>query len=164
MSMDTRNAVLDGTFADIKTVRSRNVVQIVVEMPIERMPQVIEMLGAPLPGNEPWVAVARLAKPEDRARVPQGSAAAKERYRAQDAMQQAVMRAAMLCEDERFHSWMGIHSGPIERRTEIAVHNIRARLGINSRREIGTDAGAYRRFLDLEAQFKVATGQMAEPR
>src|SRR5690606_13932304 len=49
---------------DLKTVKTRGVCQIVLEMPIEGMADAFALLGAPIPGNEVWVAVARLMTPE----------------------------------------------------------------------------------------------------
>ena len=52
--------VLKCTYSDLKTVKTRGVCQIVLEMPIEGMAEAFNLLGAPVPGNEVWVAVARL--------------------------------------------------------------------------------------------------------
>jgi hypothetical protein len=56
--------VLQATYSDIRTVKSRGVCQIVLEMPIEGMAAAFDLLGAPVPGNEVWVAVARLRAPQ----------------------------------------------------------------------------------------------------
>lgn len=53
-------AAISGTFSDLKTVKSRSVVQIVIEVPIERAAAVVEAFGFPQPGAEIHVAVARL--------------------------------------------------------------------------------------------------------
>jgi len=52
-----------GTFADFKLIKTRSVVQIVIEMPIEHGPTVIAAFGLPSPGAEIPVAVARMAAP-----------------------------------------------------------------------------------------------------
>jgi hypothetical protein len=53
-------AAIQGTFADFKTVKSRSVVQIVIEIPIEAGKRAIDILGFPQPGAEIPVALARL--------------------------------------------------------------------------------------------------------
>jgi hypothetical protein len=53
-------AAISGTFSDLKTVKSRSVVQLVIEVPIEQGAAVIEAFGFPQPGAEVHVAVARL--------------------------------------------------------------------------------------------------------
>jgi len=53
-------AAISGTFSDLKTVKSRSVVQLVIEVPIEQGAAVIEAFGFPQPGAEIHVAVARL--------------------------------------------------------------------------------------------------------
>lgn len=52
--------VLRCTYSDLKTVKSRSVCQLILELPIEALTDVVGLLGAPVPGNEVWVAVARL--------------------------------------------------------------------------------------------------------
>jgi hypothetical protein len=55
--------VLKATYADLKTVKTRSTCQLILELPIEALTDVVGLLGAPVPGNEVWVAVARL-RPE----------------------------------------------------------------------------------------------------
>lgn len=161
---DRQNAVIDGSLAEIKFVKSRSVAVLCVEIPIERAEEAIGKFGIPLPGQEIPVAVARLMKPPPEPHhPPQGSSAARERYRSVDAMQQAVMRAGMLCQDKRFQEWAA-KPGPLPPSEGNAAQYIYLLCGISSRKEIGTSEEAYRRFLDLEQQFRIATGQAAEPR
>lgn len=53
-------AAIAGTFADLKSVKTRSVVQLVIEVPIEQAEAVIRAFGYPQPGHEIPVAVARL--------------------------------------------------------------------------------------------------------
>jgi hypothetical protein len=55
--------VLKAQYADLKTVKTRSTCQLILELPIEALTDVVALLGAPLPGGEVWVAVARL-RPE----------------------------------------------------------------------------------------------------
>jgi hypothetical protein len=52
--------LLKATYADLKTVKTRSTCQLILELPIEALTDVVALLGAPVPGNEVWVAVARL--------------------------------------------------------------------------------------------------------
>ncbi len=54
-------AAFQATFSDWKLIRSRKVVQIVLEVPLEAAGQAYDVLGGmPNPGAETWCAVARL--------------------------------------------------------------------------------------------------------
>ena len=53
-------AVIQGSYADLKIVRTRQAVQIIVECPLERLPEIVAAFGAPNPAAEIPVAVARL--------------------------------------------------------------------------------------------------------
>jgi hypothetical protein len=56
------DAVFQGTYSDWKLVKTRSVVQIVIEVPLEQAQHVYQVLGGmPQPGAEMPVAVARLA-------------------------------------------------------------------------------------------------------
>lgn len=54
------SAVISGTFSDLKTVKTRGVLQMVIEVPIEKGAAVVKAFGFPQPGAEIPVAVARL--------------------------------------------------------------------------------------------------------
>lgn len=59
--MSERRA-LSGDFADIRTVKSRSVVQVLVEFPIEQGEAIVKMFGFPQPSNPVKLALARLAE------------------------------------------------------------------------------------------------------
>src|ERR1019366_715702 len=62
--MNTPRAI-DGDFADVRSVKTRSVIQMIIEIPIERGEELIRMFGFPQPGKPVRVAVARLnLKPE----------------------------------------------------------------------------------------------------
>ena len=56
----TELAVIRGAFSDWRPVKSRSVLQLVIEVPIEQTQEVLDRLGVPIPGVEKWVAVALL--------------------------------------------------------------------------------------------------------
>lgn len=64
-------AVIQGDFVDTRRVKSRSVLQVVLEVPIEMEPTVMATLGWPSPGNSLPCAVARLAvQPKPREEKP----------------------------------------------------------------------------------------------
>lgn len=111
----------------------------------------------------------------ERAMPPAGetsrSAAMKERYAASSEMEKALTRAAMLPKDARFREWATgeLHGFARHRGGSIgedeATTFIRARCCDGaSRKLIAEEPECYRRFIALETEFKIAIGQMAEPR
>ena len=52
--------VISGTYSDWKLIKTRGVVQIVIEVPLENWRQAVDLLGMPNPSEEVHVAVARL--------------------------------------------------------------------------------------------------------
>lgn len=53
-------AVIKGTYSDFKLIKTRNVVQMIIEVPIEQAQQITTKFGMPQPHEEKWVAVALL--------------------------------------------------------------------------------------------------------
>jgi hypothetical protein len=171
---------ISGTYSDFKLVKTRSVVQVIVEFPIEEAQQVLESLGGlPMPGKEEHVSLglrSKLleiaeesssdnlsAKPLDRQTVDQGrrinpsllSLVGKQRYAEADEMEQARTRSALLPKDPLFHQWAGVFD-----ETE-AKDYIRSEIG-GSRSLIATDRDAYNRFLRLEQEFLVWAGRATE--
>ena len=145
-------AVIAGTFADLKTVKTRGVVQLVVEVPIERAASVVEAFGFPQPGEEIPVAVARLvASPGPRAAAePSQPAADKRKW---DGMPMS-QRAALLCQDDLFASYLA------DRRPDDwdaagcqATPTLRRICGVRSRADLNTDQAAAARFERLCRDF-----------
>lgn len=150
-------SALAGNFADFKIIKTRSVLQIVVEIPIEQGQKALELLGIPQPGQEIPVAIARLVAPP-KAIDPDKSSRAKEAYATKDNMQKAVVRAAMLCKEAKFQDYIAVAS------PEMAANWMRRHLGVEHRSEIASNEDAYENFLHLETDYRLATGQMAEVR
>ena len=104
--MSEDSAVIWGTFSDLKTVKTRSVVQMIIEVPIERGKQVVEVFGFPQPGAEIPVAVARLYdKGDDEEPLPpEKPKRPSERW---DNIPR-VKRAGILCSDEAFQKWAAV--------------------------------------------------------
>src|SRR6185503_16407996 len=105
------------------------VCQIVLEIPIEGMQDAIAMLGAPVPGNEVWVGIARLRT----------ESAEPEALPAPRPPQKLAGQAAMLCNDEGFQRWLDTDA-------EGAAAALRLRSGVKSRAELDSNEAAARAF------------------
>lgn len=93
-------AVVQGSYADLKIIKSRSVVQVIVECPIERFPEIVEAFGGPLPGNEVPVVIARMANgyqepPEE-----------EEKPRRPFNTLPVAQQAALACGDPVFRAWL----------------------------------------------------------
>lgn len=167
-------AVVHGSFADFKIIRSRGFAQLIVEIPIERAQAAIAAFGIPQPGVEIPVAIALLVKAPEPVKAPDiaKSERGKDAYRSKDAMEQAVTRASLLCKDMKFQQWMrerrGVSIFPrgcmgLEREGLVSIW-LRESLAVKSRNEIALDERAYKAFLAMEMEFKQSVGLVAEAR
>lgn len=185
---------IQATFSDFKLIKSRSVVQLVLELPIEAADAALASLGGiPQPGMERWVAVAplnldsemtkelqdamahpgvaeaealRTVKTKDEGLAGTGYVPEGERLR---------IRAVMLCKDERFQDWAYTQASDKVLPSTFKKYGgrvlepdvagwLRTRLGIKSRAELATNLKAQVAFLNLEAQYKADVGLTAEDR
>lgn len=157
--------VIKATFAEWKMIKTRKVLQLVLEIPLEQQGEVLTRLGPPMPDQEKWVAVALLdelvaSETERQEKTASRSAKGKEHYAGLPHMEKARTRAALLAQDPQFQMWSGC-----QRSETLAAAYIRRSCGVDSRHYIATDYLAYEKFLQLEAQFADATpGRVAEDR
>lgn len=149
--------LLQATYHDLKTVKTRGQVQIVLEMPIEALTDVVRLLGAPVPGNEVWVAVARLnlaAKAEEApAQIEHANDDAEdEPHKPPRPLSQV---AGMLCNTPTFQQFICEQSEDWDHRpTSVeAADWLRANCGINSRTELNTHPVAAERFRKIRADY-----------
>ena len=141
------DAALQGTYSDLKFIKTRKVVQMVLEMPIEQGDKLVEIFGVPQPDNEVWVAVARIHSPSLREERPPTSF--HELPRSQ--------QAGILCEDTEFCRWT-FNNTKMHPVVAIYKHfNIESRRELNAE-EFADDWGAY------VMNYRTETGQQAEER
>lgn len=122
--------VLALTYSDIKTVKTRSCYQIVLEGPIEQMEAAMQLLGAPNPKVERWVAVALLK--EETTDTKGG------RY---------AQQAGIICGQGAFIKWMGAKDA------EEAAQMVRDHCGVLSRAHIDGNDAATAKFLHLKGQY-----------
>lgn len=133
--------VLQCTYADLKTVKTRGVCQIILEMPIEGMADAFGLLGAPVPGNEVWVAVARLrtdgtAQPVAEIAPPRKAAS------------QAQI-AGILCNEGAFQRFINVANA------DEAAEYVRVHCRVSSRANIDGNADATEAFKALKGEYEL---------
>lgn len=159
-------AAFRASYADWKLIKTRSVIQIVLEVPIEQADRAYQVLGGmPAPGAEQWCAVARLNEgvkvaPElpveaagscgetpDRPHFPRMPVSANRRL---------AQQAGMLCADPVFRAFLNeegpIGIGPITDE-ESAALAVRELCGVKSRAELTPGSDAARRWSDLHGRF-----------
>ena len=152
-------AVIQGTFADLKSVKTRSVVQMVIEIPIEQAEQIIKAFGFPQPGAEIAVAVARL-DPEATKHAPAPSEKPKRHWDDLSYTEQAGIR----CNDPSFQFFMREVQEYKSVGTEQTAGSVRLHCDVGSRAEFDKSSDAARRWEALDAEFQEWNGQRAEAR
>lgn len=158
-------AAFSATYSDWKLIRSRKVVQIVLEIPIEKSDEAYQVMGGmPDPGAEKWFAVAAL---REEPKVSGGEGAVPSRRAAEllptpsvsrpsepppptrkpvdPAKRTLAQQCAIACHDPAFWQWISdFERMPIERynSAEKAADWVRTKLRIKSRSEIVEGSGA----------------------
>lgn len=176
----TESAVIQAVYADFRLIKTRSCLQLVFEVPVERATEALAIFGVPNHLTDVHVAIARLQatgareapnEPEEAIRKVDTtkSERAKASYRMSDDGERAVTRAAMLCSDPKFQEWLRERQGwaqflPDHDRAAFTSQRLREELDIATRRDIAVTQRAYAAFLALEAEYKLAIGQMAEIR
>jgi hypothetical protein len=134
----TQPNVISGTYADLKFIKTRSVAQVVVEIPIEAADAFLKLFGAPQPGQEVPVAIARLMK--------NAPADSKERkpFESLPLPQQVALR----CNDARFQVFLE------EKNAEDAAAHIRLACGVVSRALIIPRSKAAPLWFEIEDRFQ----------
>lgn len=129
--------VLRATYADLKTVKTRSTCQLILELPIEALTDVVALLGAPLPGGEVWVAVARL-RPEAVA-TPELEPPHKPKSLAQI--------AGIICNEPAFWRYIRVADA------NAAAEYVRGHCGVSSRSALDSNEDAAQAFRTLKADY-----------
>jgi hypothetical protein len=131
--------VLKATYADLKTVKTRSTCQLILELPIEALTDVVALLGAPVPGNEVWVAVARL-RPEAVQQEP-------EQIEPPRPLKSLAQIAGIICNEPAF--WKYIHVANADE----AAKYVRGHCGVTSRAALDSNEDAAQAFRTLKADY-----------
>lgn len=189
----TADDLVKATFSDFRMVKTRKVLQIVCEVPLEQAQRALKILGVPDPGAETWVALAVLdlskqdaqekavGHPDgNQAQPPQtpagdGPIAGGNTPKARRPFHELPLsqQAAIRCGEPSFQEWCGFGPHvrfsdgaiPTEReRADGAASRVRQDCDVESRSELDTNPEAAARWRALETQYLRDTGQMAEAR
>ena len=157
-------AAIMGTFSNFKIVPTRKLVQVIIEIPIEKADEALRALGGiPMSDQERWVAIARIESDE----------------KPKSVGERALAQAHVLCADEAFQDWFRtkcVEDRPIVVRdhflkawttgdySEAIAVLLRWRLGIDSRSELLTDETARNKLAEIVLGFDRERGRAAEKR
>lgn len=157
----TEPAAIQGTFADLKSVKTRSVVQMVVEIPIEQAEQVIKAFGFPQPGAEVMVAVARLVPEKTK---PQPAAPeAPEKPKVPFHKKPLSVQAGIRCSDPRFRDFLFDRHDLYDDDAAGAAKFVREHCEVTSRAHLG-DGNSDQKWQDLNAEFEKWAGLVPEER
>ena len=140
------NAALQGTYSDLKFIKTRKVVQMVLELPIEQGDKLVEIFGVPQPDNEVRVAVARIHSfREERPPTPFHELS-------------RTHQAGILCGDVKFQKWLGVETS-----TDAAA-KVRTICDVSSRCSLSSSDTVASKWDSLIFNYRTETGQQAEER
>ncbi|MEL7445592.1 MAG: hypothetical protein AAGK02_07240 [Pseudomonadota bacterium] len=134
--------ILEAEYADIKTVKTRKVVQLVFEMPIERFEAAVDVLGNPTAQTR--VAIARLAIP-DAPTVNKAPAAEKDKRRWSELP--LPQQAGMRCAEPKFQEFMNTNSEANAR------SHLLSSLRVSSRAHIRPDSFAGKKWIEIDQEY-----------
>lgn len=143
-------AVIAATFSDWRPVKSRKVLQLIFEVPVEKTEEVLKALGAPLPHEDKWCAVT-LLKEEPKSEKP------KRRF---DEMSRA-QQAGILCGTSSFDKWLAER---LPEYGEGSIDRVRSFCHVESRKELDLNNWSGKQWDFLVTEYRQATGQLAEDR
>jgi hypothetical protein len=141
------------TYSDFKLVRTRKVVQIVLEVPLEQSNEVLDVLGGmPDPSQESWVGVARLYSdaPTTQPDSPPRPPAAKRDWRDMMPAQQAGIR----CDEPAFGAFLREQRKDDWIEAPDAAECVRLICGVQSRAELSTNPKARLIWKQLDEQYQ----------
>lgn len=138
----SHSSAFAGAYSDLKFVKSRQVAQVVIEIPIEEANRFLEAFGAPNPAREQWMAIAPLVNKPVSTTEPQT-----EPSRRQWSDMRPSARAALLCKETAFLAFLKVKS------EQEATDRLKRHCGIQSRRELDADETKLMMFNTIESKF-----------
>ena len=120
--MNKTNKITKGVYSNFRLVKSRNVIEICIEIPQEQGESFVEMFGMPSNTESKWLAIASLNKPivEDH----------------QEGVN-AIQRSTLVCQEKKFQQFLRykgveeVTSDPVT-----SLEGLKKLLGIKSRTEL----------------------------
>ena len=139
--MTKNNRIIRGTYSDYKLIKSRNVIQIGVEIPIESNRR-ISMFGMPQPSTEKWVAIAGLNE---------------EVVNKNEEVVKTIQQAGMLCKEVNLGRFLRTQKKMLDvipNQEDTIAKGLRAILGIKSRTDFHTDPVSVMTFNRLKSEYE----------
>lgn len=154
--------VIQATFADWRTVKGRKQLQLIFEVPLEQQELVLKFLGAPLPYDAKWYAIARLADApvaqleERRASNAEVSGSSPDgSTKRQWADLAPAQQAGIRCNEPRFHAFLREKGFMTSCATaDDAATYVRFVCGVDSRAKIGKDSASLVKWKELEVEYQ----------
>lgn len=161
-------AAIAGHFADIRTIKTRSAIQMIIEVPIEQGADIIAMFGFPQPADPVAVAVARinLGNGGGRKDAPiaastpivapsETASATPDKSKRQWSELSLAQQIGIRCNEQSFQRFLREKGESNVTHPDDAATYVRFICGVDSRRDIAGRPTAKAAWLDLEAQFQV---------
>ncbi len=143
--MNKTNRIMQGTYSDYKLIKTRGVISVSVEFPIEQAEEFVRMFGMPKPDTEKWVAIAGLNE--------------KVIHRNEDVVR-TIQQAGMLCKEINFGRFLKNQKNMLDvipEKEDTIAKGLRAILGIQSRTDFHNDNNALIAFNRLKSEYETWT-------
>lgn len=155
--MNEQRRAIAGTYSEFRQIKTRGVLQLIIEVPLEQSMDAFNLLGVPQPGSEAWVAVAPLKFNPNAPRIATADGP-REMPLGDEEGTKLVQQAVLRCKEPAFGAWLmgflGKGRPPAGGWPEDTVKNeLCAHLGIESRRQIGLERHARNAWKALMGQY-----------
>ena len=143
--MNKTNRIMKGTYSDYKLIKTRGVISVSVEFPIEQAEEFVRMFGMPKPDTEKWVAIAGLNEEVI--------------HRNEDVVR-TIQQAGMLCKEINFGRFLKNQKNMLDvipEKEDTIAKGLRAILGIQSRTDFHNDNNALIAFNRLKSEYETWT-------
>jgi len=140
-------AIIKATYSEWKMVKTRKVLVLSFEVPLEAQETVQAALGTPMPDAETWVAIARLNL---NAVAAQAEPPVIEHQPEPELRKPAKLAqiAGILCNNGAFRKWCGATT------VEQAAQHVRDRCNVDSRADLDTHEDAAAAFRDMKGEYE----------
>ena len=140
--MNKSNRIMKGTYSDYKLIKTRGVISVSVEFPIEQAEEFVRMFGMPKPNTEKWVAIAGLNE---------------EVVNKNEEVVKTIQQAGMLCKEVNFGRFLKTQKKMLDvipNQEDTIAKGLRAILGIKSRTDFHTDPVSVLTFNRLKSEYE----------
>lgn len=151
---------VQAAFSEIQIIKSRSVMVLKCEVPLEVADKVLAALGGiPIPGEERWLALARIMPPDARPEPAEPhkdlarSMASKAAFAALDEGGKAVATAAILMTFAPFQRWLVETERADQMSATVAEAYILDCCQVTRKRDIPTTSGALEKFNAMRTSF-----------